>query len=1214
MANLANCLLYARRRSTGMAAVDCYMHHRLISGFVGRNESLFSRRRLQCKRTLYQCNLRTVYRHIQQICVINRHAHGTAVDHSLRNAGDHRRGGIKHNTVRTKEGHIPRRVGNPRVNNNLTVGLQTDCAFISGKRLRGKLFRRQILVRQQILNPQLGIAVVPAADRNGLRIREEQAEADRIQEALPCSALVNAKLARWSRAVDPISFHNGRRDYTRCLIFHIEGQAAVIVFLKNTQLGEPCAVGRIGLRKQPALRRSDDKVLAQPIVGIDAVLAAVGKVSGNACRDPVGLHQTVIRQQRTVAEQCKVRKADRNIAADSDVCKGRHAVEKLKRIAVGHADKLRITIQLGGISAVIQLILDLQVCDRQFSDANVRCGIGRLRQQLVVIRVPARKREVRKGNNFSDTGIFVGIGGRATPDSHVIAVNQAVNRTDRHNRCIRFTVIDLRAFHRRADDPNLSAADHKVLRELPCVIIVILRQGDAQSIASRAGRYDSRVGAVVSAEALVFHQRAGRKVISEEAVERFAVISRVGADVLHLALTPCYSQSDGSHDRRLATVKLLAHRGVSHTNGIHSRCDRIQERTAQRDCSACGHGIIRGIDQSAVKVQRRNGVAVELYVKQKIVCGESGKADGLRQSLRVGIDHDALGVDHANVAACIGHTNVDIRLSVRLNGEFRLAVFKRQLRPIARNGVNIGKGCLRQKVLDHLQTAACIARGNSHGHRLLEEQAEGNTIQEGVEAVRLKLDLRFGRGNIRNALNGDNLIAVINMRHRVGQDIALLRERIERHTVRLHDEAFRHGVAVCNRYGKGVRRSVVDGLSALCRIALAGRQRDGIDLEHADITAYAVACDVRYHHGMEFVLRRDHIDALAVKIRISGGLAVHQNGVFVGFGHGKILIAPVNALVVQSVDDRQNIIDRLHIAAAAELFVRCGVPHANMGMSDDPDVPRAGVSPVNNFAVVHILKSPVICKAIDKMSRGSNPFEGTVLQHQRAVIFHRHFIGERAVCIDLHRAAGFHQSRTVFSVVAKEVQHSAAVHGDLADDRAVSHHHAAAGNIQIPVQRAAIDFDIVTSDIQRPGKGTIGKPAVASIGIYLPLKGDVGRTQQGKVILGNGDRPRDRAAASNIQHAGLGDVDRTDGMPVHIEIEVTGTDGDLVAHIGQQPKLTVPVLFGLRGCQCFRKGYISRRLITVRDNRCKIASALRALVFLVVTGVIAHRYGNSKGP
>ena len=84
-------------------------------------------------------------------------------------------------------------------------------------------------------------------------------------------------------------------------------------------------------------------------------------------------------------------------------------------------------------------------------------------------------------------------------------------------------------------------------------------------------------------------------------------------------------------------------------------------------------------------------------------------------------------------------------------------------------------------------------------------------------------------------------------------------------------------------------------------------------------------------------------------------------------------------------------------------------------------------------------------------------------------------------------------------------------------------------------------------------------------------------------------------------------------MAVNTKLEVAAADGDPAVHIGQKPKHTAFVFIGLRRCKCVRKINIARCLAILDNCRRKVAAALRALVILVISGVLAHCHSDCKG-
>ena len=76
---------------------------------------------------------------------------------------------------------------------------------------------------------------------------------------------------------------------------------------------------------------------------------------------------------------------------DLHTVKGRNTVYERQHIAVDHTDKRRCAVDLGGVFAVILLILDLEVRDRQLLGRNTCRGACRLSRQHIVCSIVSRK-------------------------------------------------------------------------------------------------------------------------------------------------------------------------------------------------------------------------------------------------------------------------------------------------------------------------------------------------------------------------------------------------------------------------------------------------------------------------------------------------------------------------------------------------------------------------------------------------------------------------------------------------------------------------------------------------------------------------------------------------------------------------------------------------------------------------------------------------------
>ena len=136
-----------------------------------------------------------------------------------------------------------------------------------------------------------------------------------------------------------------------------------------------------------------------------------------------------------------------------------------------------------------------------------------------------------------------------------------------------------------------------------------------------------------------------------------------------------------------------------------------------------------------------------------------------------------------------------------------------------------------------------------------------------------------------------------------------------------------------------------------------------IGLKDPEVEADRVARNVGRRDQMRLVVRLhgifpvDERDLLAVQ--------PHSEVVFIG--NGELQRAVVIILRINTGNDRRFGIDSLHIAAAAELFVGIGFPNAGVSMVYDLNIPCNTHTAVDDKAVVHILKSLTLRKAVDKM-------------------------------------------------------------------------------------------------------------------------------------------------------------------------------------------------------------------------------------------------------
>ena len=147
---------------------------------------------------------------------------------------------------------------------------------------------------------------------------------------------------------------------------------------------------------------------------------------------------------------------------------------------------------------------------------------------------------------------------------------------------------------------------------------------------------------------------------------------------------------------------------------------------------------------------------------------------------------------------------------VRLNAEICLTAFiKRQLCPVAGNRILIRKCGFGQEVFNLSNSAAEIVSLHFHRLRLLEEQPEGDSVQEFLEAVSANADLYLGCGNIRHALDGDHeVFAYIN--DNKGSTVRIRHQLVEFITVHKHLKVLGLGIAFVELHDKAKAVAVSD--------------------------------------------------------------------------------------------------------------------------------------------------------------------------------------------------------------------------------------------------------------------------------------------------------------------------------------------------------------------------------------------------------------------
>ena len=301
---------------------------------------------------------------------------------------------------------------------------------------------------------------------------------------------------------------------------------------------------------------------------------------------------------------------------------------------------------------------------------------------------------------------------------------------------------------------------------------------------------------------------------------------------------------------------------------------------------------------------------------------------------------------------------------VRLNAEICLTVvIKRQLCPVAGNCILIRKCGFGQAVFNLSNSAAEIVSLHFHRLRLLEEQPEGDSVQEFLEAVSANADLHLRCGNIRNALNGNNEVFAY-ISNRKGSAVCIRVPLVKFFTVHEHLKILGPGIAIVELHNKVIAVTVSDsGLTRMDYIACACRKRDIVNLKESEVEADRVARNVGRRDQMRLVVRLHGIFPVDKRDL----LIVHPHSKVVFIGNGELQRAVVIILRINAGNDRRFGIDSLHIAAAAELFVSGGFPNAGMCVVYDLNIPCNTHTTVNDKAVVHILKSLTLRKAVDKM-------------------------------------------------------------------------------------------------------------------------------------------------------------------------------------------------------------------------------------------------------
>ena len=307
-------------------------------------------------------------------------------------------------------------------------------------------------------------------------ILEEQAEGNRIDKLLERRALVQLDLTGRRGLVDLVVLGDCRRNDAGFGILHEEGQFAVTGFIRCGKGIHPLAVCRIGQAELVVLLCRDDKVGIDPIVGVYAVLAAVCHILDDVRRNAGRLRKLVVADSHAVTGKRKCGEADSDVFADLDAVKGRNTVYKRQHITVDHAHKRRRSVDCGGVFAVVLLILDLEVGNRQFLGRDTCRSVCRLSRQHIVCRIVSRKGKVRERDRLPVADILVVIGSLTGDDINLVAVDQSVECALFRNLGIGAAVIDLGGLDCRIHDLDFLDRDIRSYSLGLCSQLIVCRR------------------------------------------------------------------------------------------------------------------------------------------------------------------------------------------------------------------------------------------------------------------------------------------------------------------------------------------------------------------------------------------------------------------------------------------------------------------------------------------------------------------------------------------------------------------------------------------------------------------------------------------------------------------------------------------------------------------------------------------------------------------
>ena len=194
----------------------------------------------------------------------------------------------------------------------------------------------------------------------------------------------------------------------------------------------------------------------------------------------------------------------------------------------------------------------------------------------------------------------------------------------------------------------------------------------------------------------------------------------------------------------------------------------------------------------------------------------------------------------------------------RLNAEICLkCIIEIKLSPRACNGVLIGKCGFGQEVFYIFNSAAEIVSLHFHRLRLLEEQPEGDSVQEFLEAVSANADLYLGCGYIRNAENGnDEVFAYI--ADSEGSTVRIRVPLVEFITVHKYLKVLSLGITVVDFNNKIISEAVFDGCFNRVEnngISCACGKRDIVNFIETNPVSHRVSCNVGRRDRMLPVVR-----------------------------------------------------------------------------------------------------------------------------------------------------------------------------------------------------------------------------------------------------------------------------------------------------------------------------------------------------------------------